>query len=1308
LEFRILGPLEVTDGDRPLEVRGHRQRALLALLLLHANSVVPSEKLIDELWGETPPESGATALQVRLSQLRKSLQAGNANGSHKSSLVVTQAPGYVLRITPERVDAHRFKQLVTKARAAAADLEPERAATMLREALDLWRGPALADLAHEPFAQGEIARLEELRLVALEERIQADLALGRHAEVVAEVEALVGAHPFRERPRAQLMLALYRSGRQTEALTVYRDARRALVEELGIEPGPELRDLEQAILRQDSALTPQRAVPISAALDARHPPARPAEERKVVTTLFVDLVGSTELVASDDPERARVLLDRYFDAISGEIEEAGGTVEKFIGDAVVAVFGAPVAQEDHAERALHVALAIRRRLGELFGDDVQLRTGIATGEVVVGKPREAGSFVTGVAVNAAARLEEEAAPGEILVSERTARAAGAAFEFESPRSVVARGFDGGLACRALVRALTLARPRGFGGLAPVFVGRESELELLRAAYQRVAAGGRSSIVTVLGDAGVGKSRLVREFWDWLATQSPEPRRRVGRCLSYGKGITYRPLGDILREELGLLENDPPERVLQRLGDRRILGLVRGLEVDPDLHPLAARERLYEAWVELLDELAAERPAVILVEDLHWAEEPLLDLLERTLRDVRGPLLVLATTRPELLERRRSWGSGQRDTASIWLEPLGPDDVELLLDELVAAKLPEGLRRLLVAQAEGNPFFLEELLSSLADQGVLVRTPTGWISPESDIEIKIPDSVQSVLAARIDLLPPSEKSALQAAAVIGRVFWRGPVRELLDDVMPDFAVLEAHDFISRRPASSVAGEREFAFKHALTRDVAYAGIPKARRARLHAAFAGWLERVTEGRDDNAPLLAHHYAEAVRAEDADLAWSHEPDELERLRVTALHWLRRAAELAVGRYELDEGITLLERGLALAPDDRLRSELWHSIGHMHALNYDGEAFWTAMLRSLEICPDRATCADAYSDLAFQTSIRSGMWKQRPESALVDGWIERALELSEPGSEARARALLARGFWDPEQAAPAAIEASALAEQLGNPELRSYAWDLRGAAAFAAGEYDLGCAFAERRFELLDELSDPDARADIYSTPISGCIWNGRLREARRLARRHEEVTSPLTPHHRMHGVATLVEVEELLGAWDNVRALADRTQTAVSENADTPCVRNARSLLVSATASALAGDHAEAGRLEGQAEDLGMDGFGHVLDTPRLRLALARNDLGRVEELFARSFGDRGWYWGWLALSTIVTRLDGLAALGDRRVEDEAEKHLRPRTFVEPFALRALGVAREDESLVQKALSRFEALGLDWHAGQTRALL
>ena len=391
----------------------------------------------------------------------------------------------------------------------------------------------------------------------------------------------------------------------------------------------------------------------------------PAEERKLATVLFADLVGSTELAGGQDPERVRALLDRFYDAMAAEVERAGGTVEKFVGDAVMAAFGAPVAHEDDAERALHVALGMQRRMAELFGGRLALRIGVNTGDVVVGQPREGSSFVTGDAVNVCARLEQAAAPGEILVGERTVAAARGAFEFAEPVTVQAKGKPGGVVCRKLVRALSLTRPRGLGGLPPVFVGRGGELAQLQQAYRRVVAGGRPLLVSVVGDAGVGKTRLVREFWRWLGGQPEQPLLRSGRCLSYGHGITYWPLGEVLKEHFGILESDPPEVVAGRVAGREGLGFTLGLAPPEGMHPLTVRDRLRTSWVGFLQELTAERPAAVLVEDLHWAGEELCELLAMLAERVAGPLLLVVTARPELLDQRPGWAGRPGYRCSGW-------------------------------------------------------------------------------------------------------------------------------------------------------------------------------------------------------------------------------------------------------------------------------------------------------------------------------------------------------------------------------------------------------------------------------------------------------------------------------------------------------------------------------------------------------------------------------------------------------------------------------------------------------------------
>jgi class 3 adenylate cyclase len=1025
-------------------------------------------------------------------------------------------------------------------------------------------------------------------------------------------------------------------------------------------------------------------------------------ERKLATVLFADLTGSTALADEQDPERTRARLERFYDAMAQEIEGAGGTVEKFAGDAVMAAFGAPEALEDHAERALHVALAMQRRVE----DGLALRIGVNTGEMVVADPREGSSFVSGDAVNVAARLEQAAEPGEILAGERTVTAARGAFEFGSPKAIEAKGKPAAVPCRPVIRALSLMRTRGVGGLARAFVGRAAELERLQVAYRRAVQQGRPVLVTLLGDAGVGKTRLMRELWECLGDEEPEPVRRTGRCLAYGQGITYWPLAEVLKEHLAILESDPPEEVHRRLGGREILGLTLGLDVAGDLHPLAARDRLHAAWVNLIADLTEERPVVVLVEDVHWAEEPLLDLVERLARDVTGPFLLLVTARPDFFDGRGAW-HGRMDTETIWLEPLPANASAALVDELVAGDLPGNVRALVVERAEGNPFFVEEMLGNLIDAGVLVREDGGWKAGELPEGFAMPDSVQAVLSARIDLLGEPEKAALQAAAVIGRTFWTGPVYELVEGLEPDLPMLESRDLIRRRSGSSLEGEVEYVFKHALTREVAYAGLTKARRAKLHARFADWIYRLGEGRDEHVPLLAHHYAEAVRPEDADLAWTDEAEELERLREQAVTWLERAGDLAIGRYEIDDGLALLHRALELEPEEVQQSALWRKIGLANAFKFDGEAFWTAMQRSLAVCHDREICANSYADLALQTVIRSGMWTRRPDRELVDGWIDQALDLAPAESAAQVKALVARCFWSRRNERATAEEAVALAEQLGDVELRSHALGARAATAFADADYAESLSWARRRIDLVDQISDPDHLADVYGLAIPSWCALGRFEEARRLAAVHDGIVERLSVHHRLHGVAVQLEVEELCAGWKRMLDLAERTKAAVDANLSTPCIRNARSLLVTGLAAAHTGDVEAAAELEERAREVATEGYESVLAAPLARLELLRGDLdsalARVPpfELYDLQ--------SWFALPVATARLDVLAAARDRdRLEREAPPLLQPGTYVEPFALRALGIVREDEVFIRRAIERFDAMDLDWHAGETRALV
>ena len=446
MEFRILGPLEVLDDGRALDLGGAKQRATLAVLALHANRVVAHEQLIEALWDEEPPETARKALQVYVSQLRKVL------GRER---VETKPRGYLLRLDPDELDLTRFELLRDGGK-------PE-------QALELWRGEPLADFADQRFAEPEIARLEELRLACLEQRIERDLADGRHAELVGELDALVNEHPLREHLRAQLMLALYRAGRQAEALEAYQAARTALVEGLGIEPGPALRELHQRILTQDSALDLPAAMPTPARARPPAPPAHaPAPQpagatRKTVTVLFCDLTGSTELGEPLDPESLRGLMTRWYAAMREPVERHSGTLEKFIGDALMAVFGVPQVHEDDALRAVRAAVEMHERLArlneELAAEGrplLQIRIGITSGEVITSD--DATAVVTGAAVTTAKRLQEAAAPGEILIGDATRQLVENAAELEPVDPVQAKGKKKPVAAWRVIGTIEGAEP----------------------------------------------------------------------------------------------------------------------------------------------------------------------------------------------------------------------------------------------------------------------------------------------------------------------------------------------------------------------------------------------------------------------------------------------------------------------------------------------------------------------------------------------------------------------------------------------------------------------------------------------------------------------------------------------------------------------------------------------------------------------------------------------------------------------------------------------------------------------------------
>ncbi|HEU0335033.1 MAG TPA: BTAD domain-containing putative transcriptional regulator, partial [Gaiellaceae bacterium] len=795
-----------------------------------------------------------------VSRLRRALGRGTLE---------TRPSGYVVHADPETIDVRRFERLLAESRRAGA---AERA-TLLVEALGLWRGPALADFAFETFAQAEIRRLEELRLTALEERIEAELELGRHAELAGELEALAHRHPARERLRRLEMLALYRSGRQLDALRVYQETRLALVEEYGLEPGEELRALERMVIAHDPAL----AAAVPAAAEPRAP--RVAEQRRTVSLVFAEL----SLPDGTDPEVQRRITARCLAELTGLVEEYGGSLEQLLGEELAAVFGVPHAHEDDVLRAVRTAVAAREeveRVAAETGIGVSVRVGVESGEVVVGGD---GPALSGSAVGAARRVKDAAARGEILLGPAALRLAAAVVD------VVPAG--DGYRLLGLEEGAT-AVPRRFE--APL-VGRADELAALRAFVDETVAAAACRRFVVLGDPGIGKSRLALEL---VASLGDGVRALTGRCVPYGAGATYLPLAEALRQALGPGE---PRAALDALlaGDERreevsrlLLGVLGADEAGPAGETAWAVRRLLEA-------LAAERPLVLVLEDVHWAESALLDLVEYLTGWSEGaPIAVVCLARPELPEQRPEWGSD-----ALVLGPLSEDDARALVAGLPGV---EGIADSVLAVAEGNPLFLEQVAAHAAEEGLA--------------EGAVPPSLDALLASRLDRLAPDERAVLERASVAGREFTRSAVDALspLDEaggVGPVLLGLVRRRLLRPDQAADPA-EDGFRFDHALVRDAAYAAVPKARRADLHERLARWLDERPAALDE---IVGYHLEQAA-VYRAELG---EPDNVlaEEARVV----LRHTGFQAFKRLDLHAAAGFFDRAAVLAePDSDQRLEL------------------------------------------------------------------------------------------------------------------------------------------------------------------------------------------------------------------------------------------------------------------------------------------------------------------------------------------------------------------------------------------------
>jgi len=681
------------------------------------------------------------------------------------------------------------------------------------------------------------------------------------------------------------------------------------------------------------------------------PAAAGGEERKVVSVLFVDLVGFTARSDQADPEDIQARLRPYHSTLKREIEQLGGTVEKFIGDAVMAVFGAPVAYEDDAERGVRAALRIVEAIEELNdehpGLDLSVRAAVNTGEALASlsaRPERGEGIVMGDVVNTASRLQGVAPVGSVAVGELTYRATRSAIEYAPLEPVAVKGKQEPLqiwhALRARGRSTEIER-----AMTP-FIGRDAELVLLQQTFTRAVRESSVRLVTVTGEPGVGKSRLTSEFFTWITDQPELVLWRHGRCPRYGEGITFWALGEIVKTQAEILESDGMAAAADKLS-KAVDSVVEPSErewVKTQLAPLvgsstaavsAGRVESFAAWLTFIEAIASSAPLILVVEDLHRADDALVEFIEHLVERAAGvPLLILCTARPELYERHPGWGGATRNVTTINLSPLSGKETGALISALLSeTMLPEATQQALLERSGGNPLYAEEFVRMLGDRGVLERRGD-VVELASDAVISVPETVQALIAARLDTLPPDRKALMYDASVLGRVFWSGGVSAMTE--RPEVEVRQYLHELARkelvRPARrpSIEGQAEYAFWHVVVQDVAYRQIPRAARSAKHQAAAEWIEGIAGERvGDHAEILAFHYTQALRLLQA----TGSADDKVLLAERAVEFLVASGDRAL-HLDLEKAVSFYRSALELtAEHDPRRGRILVKLGWVNS---------------------------------------------------------------------------------------------------------------------------------------------------------------------------------------------------------------------------------------------------------------------------------------------------------------------------------------------------------------------------------------
>lgn len=1141
LDVRILGPLSIERDGAPLALGGMQQRAVLAALLLEEGQVVPADSLIDLLWGESlPPPTARTTMQGYISKLRK-LLAGVA----PLAVLETEGSGYRLKIDPECFDLRRFEALAESGRAALAGGDPAAGGRVLTEALELWRGVPLGDLDVPGTIGTQVIRLEELRIAAMESRLEADLSLGRHAEVIPELEQLLADQPMNERLHALAALALYRAGRVGDALEVAERLRRHLSQELGIEPSAAIQQLQQDILNRSPSL--DLPTPLTT-LDVR-------EGRKTITVLASRIsAGGAGATRAGDPEAYRGATKRAAELAGRIIESHGGTVLDSRGGHLVGVFGVPRVHEDDAVRAV-LAAAELQGLADSSADLVlEIRSGVVTGEALVEDAGGVQSLLSSDPLDIATRLEQAAAIGETLITQTTFRLAERAVSAEPTELLLLEATPP----MAVFRLQEVSVEAGEGRLRPGFVGREKETVLLDQALERVIHNRGCLLLSVFGPSGVGKSRLVSEYIDAAADRATVLH---GRCLSYGSGITFFPIAEVVKRAAGITFKDGPAEARGKIeallhGEEEAEFIASQVAVTLGLADEApVPDEIFWAVRRLLESLARHRPLVVVIEDIHWADPTLLDLLENVATWSRNaPIMLVCLARPELLETRPGWGGGKLDAMTISLDALSREESSELVNNLLGiGVLEDRVRDRLVGAAEGNPLFLEELVSMLIDDGTLKSVDGRWELVGDFSNVPIPLSIQALLSARLDRLAPAERRLIERCAVIGKEFTEEDLKclgEAEGSVRPLLDALAGKDLIVPSRSSRSAG-RTYAFRHLVIRDAAYQATSKQTRAKDHERFGLALElRAGEGLAEYEEIVGYHLESACRyRNELGLQDEHQQE----LRAHAAMTLASAGYRSFARDDMPAAASLLARALeSMQRDDaevpRVCWRLGEALGDLGKLA-EAEEIIERGLESAERGADETLewrLRIERSDLRSWTKPEADDGGHLSQIEIAQGALGVFEALGDLSGQARAHRLMGdaySGLGQQEEATRAFREATRLANLAG---------DEREIAERRGIGVALGPIGVQTGIELvrtsLEGLRRPNAEAEAQLAYLYGMA--GRFEEARgllssALERAHELGVEVKAASISMYYAATLLLAGDPSAAEGVIRPAVESLQ-------------------------------------------------------------------------------------------------------------------------------------------------------------------